>query len=122
GRVLPMLRQQIMRKNGKPNYCLADFLSPEPGADSMGLFAVSAGFGCDEEVRRFQAEHDDYHAIMVRALADRLAEAAAEWVHREVRRGWGLEEKDQFSLDELIKNRYSGIRPAPGYPACPDHV
>jgi len=119
--VFPMLRQQAQRSKGKPNYCLADFLSPEPGSDSMGLFAVSAGFGCDEEAKRYEAEHDDYHAIMLRALADRLAEAAAEWVHREVRVGWGLEERDQYPLADLLKDKYSGIRPAPGYPACPDH-
>ena len=121
GMEFPMLRQQVKRSNGKPNYCLADFLSPEAGSDNMGLFAVSAGFGCDEEAKRFEAEHDDYHAIMVRALADRLAEAAAEWVHREVRVAWGLEKPDEMSLPELLKDKYSGIRPAPGYPACPDH-
>jgi 5-methyltetrahydrofolate--homocysteine methyltransferase len=119
GRVLPMLRQQNKRANGKPNYCLADFLAEQ--GDSMGLFAVSAGFGCDEEAKRYQEEHDDYHAIMLRALADRLAEAAAEWVHREVRLGWGLEAAGQFTTRQLIKDEYSGIRPAPGYPACPDH-
>lgn len=119
--VLPMLRQQNKRANGKPNYCLADFLASQPGGDTLGLFAVSAGFGCDEEAKRFEADHDDYHAIMVRALADRLAEAAAEWVHREVRLQWGLEERGELSLSELLKDRYSGIRPAPGYPACPDH-
>lgn len=122
GRVLPMLRQQIQRQNDNPNYCLADFLSPIEGTDSLGLFAVSAGFGCDEEVQRFEAEHDDYHAILTRALADRLAEAAAEWVHREVRLLWGLEAPAQYSPEELIKGQYQGIRPAPGYPACPDHV
>ena len=117
----PMLRQQVKRSNGKPNYCLADFLCPHAGQDNMGLFAVSAGFGCDEEAKRFEADHDDYHAIMVRALADRLAEAAAEWVHREVRVAWGLEKPEEISLAELLKDKYSGIRPAPGYPACPDH-
>ena len=116
-----MLRQQVKRSNGKPNYCLADFLCPHAGQDNMGLFAVSAGFGCDEEAKRFEADHDDYHAIMVRALADRLAEAAAEWVHREVRVAWGLEKPEEISLAELLKDKYSGIRPAPGYPACPDH-
>lgn len=118
-RVFPMIRQQLQRGQGKPNYCLADFLAPAD--DSLGLFAVSAGFGCDEEVKRFEAEHDDYQAIMVRALADRMAEASAEWVHRKVRVGWGLESPGQWSLQELLKGKYSGIRPAPGYPACPDH-
>ena len=119
--VLPMLRQQVQRSNGKPHLCLADFVSREKGQDSLGLFAVSAGFGCDEEAERYKQDHDDYHAIMIRALADRLAEAAAEWVHREVRMSWGLEERGQFTATELIKEEYSGIRPAPGYPACPDH-
>lgn len=119
--VLPMLRQQDRRSNGKPNFSLADFVAPLKQSDSMGLFAVSAGFGCDEEAKRFEAAHDDYHAIMVRALADRLAEAAAEWVHRQIRLQWGLEKPDDFSLADLLKDRYSGIRPAPGYPACPDH-
>jgi 5-methyltetrahydrofolate--homocysteine methyltransferase len=119
--VFPMLRQQVKRRNGKANYCLADFLSPQADSDSLGLFAVSAGFGCDEEAKRYEAEHDDYHAIMVRALADRLAEAAAEWVHREIRVGWGLEKRDQLPVEDLLKDQYSGIRPAPGYPACPDH-
>lgn len=121
GKVLPMLRQQLQRSNGKPNYCLADFVGPKESNDSMGFFAVSAGFGCDEEAKRYEADHDDYHAIMIRALADRLAEAAAEWVHREVRVGWGLEKRDELELSELLKDKYSGIRPAPGYPACPDH-
>lgn len=119
--VLPMLRQQVQRTNGKPHLCLADFVSSQRGEDSLGLFAVSAGFGCDEEAERYKQDHDDYHAIMIRALADRLAEAAAEWVHREVRMGWGLEDRGRFSPRELIKEEYSGIRPAPGYPACPDH-
>jgi 5-methyltetrahydrofolate--homocysteine methyltransferase len=116
----PMLRQQTERSEGKPSRSLADFLAPDE--DSLGLFAVSAGFGCDESVKAFEADHDDYHAIMLRALADRLAEAGAEWVHRELRIGWGLESRESFSAEELIKEKYSGIRPAPGYPACPDHV
>jgi 5-methyltetrahydrofolate--homocysteine methyltransferase len=116
----PMLRQQAERSEGKPARSLADFLASE--GDSLGLFAVSAGFGCDEAVKAYEADHDDYHAIMVRALADRLAEAGAEWVHRELRIAWGLETRESFSPEELIKEQYSGIRPAPGYPACPDHV
>ena len=122
GSVLPMLRQQVKRSKGKPNYSLSDFLSEDPDSDSLGLFAVSSGFGCDEEAKRFEAEHDDYQAIMVRALADRLAEACAEWVHREVRVGWGLEKHGELPLKALLKDKYSGIRPAPGYPACPDHI
>ena len=118
----PMLRQQVVRSKGKPSHSLADFLSPQADSDVLGVFAVSSGFGCDEEAKRYEDEHDDYKAIMVRALADRLAEAAAEWVHREVRMAWGLEEPDQFTVAELLKDKFSGIRPAPGYPACPDHV
>lgn len=116
----PMLRQQIKTSRDKPSICLADYLKREN--DCLGVFAVSAGFGCDEAVARFKAEHDDYMAIMLRALADRLAEASAEWVHRELRITWGFEKYSQFSNEELIKGRYRGIRPAPGYPACPDHV
>lgn len=116
----PMLRQQTERSQGKPARSLADFLSPE--GDTLGLFAVSAGFGCEEAASAYEADHDDYHAIMVRALADRLAEAAAEWAHRELRIGWGLERRDSFTPEQLIKEEYSGIRPAPGYPACPDHI
>ena len=116
----PMLRQQVERSEGKPARSLVDFLSPVE--DVMGLFAVSAGFGCEEAAKAYEADHDDYHAIMIRALADRLAEAGAEWVHRELRVAWGLEERDTFTPEQLIKEEYSGIRPAPGYPACPDHV
>ncbi len=116
----PMLRQQTERSQGKPSRSLADFLSPD--GDTLGLFAVTAGFGCEEAAKIYEADHDDYHAIMVRALADRLAEAGAEWVHRELRIGWGLETRESFSPEQLIKEEYSGIRPAPGYPACPDHV
>lgn len=116
----PMLRQQVAKAAGKPARSLADFLAPE--GDSLGLFAVSAGFGCDRLVAEAEADHDDYRAIMVRALADRLAEAAAEWVHRELRIAWGLERSGDFSPEQLIKECYHGIRPAPGYPACPDHV
>lgn len=122
GQRWPMLRQQVERSEGKPSRSLVDFLSTTPQGDSLGLFAVSTGFGCDEAVKAYQADHDDYHAIMIRALADRLAEAGAEWVHRELRVAWGLESRDRFSPEELIKEEYSGVRPAPGYPACPDHV
>jgi 5-methyltetrahydrofolate--homocysteine methyltransferase len=120
GQRWPMLRQQTERAEGKPSRSLADYLAPQQ--DTLGLFAVSAGFGCEEAAAAYEAEHDDYHAIMVRALADRLAEAGAEWVHRELRIIWGLEGRDTFSAEELLRETYSGIRPAPGYPACPDHV
>lgn len=122
GRRWPMLRQQTVRSAGKPSRSLVDFVSKEPGEDRLGLFAVSAGFGCDEAAKRYEADHDDYHAIMIRALADRLAEAGAEWVHRELRMSWGLEVPGEFTPEQLINEEYAGIRPAPGYPACPDHV
>ncbi len=117
-----MLRQQAERSEGKPSRSLADFLSPTPNGDTLGLFAVSTGFGCEEAAKAYEADHDDYHAIMVRALADRLAEAGAEWVHRELRISWNLETRESYSPEQLIKEEYVGIRPAPGYPACPDHV
>jgi 5-methyltetrahydrofolate--homocysteine methyltransferase len=90
-------------------------------ADHLGAFAVTAGLGCDELVKRYEAEHDDYRAIIVKALADRLAEASAEWLHREVRRSWYAPD-EELTSEDLIAERYRGIRPAFGYPACPDHL
>ena len=90
--------------------------------DHVGAFAVTAGHGLDALVAEFQAEHDDYNAIMVKVLADRLAEAFAEWLHRKARIAWGYETPDAFDNESLIKEKYRGIRPAPGYPACPDHT
>jgi 5-methyltetrahydrofolate--homocysteine methyltransferase len=121
GVTLPMLRQQADRGE-EPNRCLADFVAPaESGLhDHVGAFAVTAGLGVDDLVKRYEAEHDDYRAITVKALADRLAEAAAEWLHREVRRAWYAPNESLTSL-ELIGEGYRGIRPAFGYPACPDH-
>jgi 5-methyltetrahydrofolate--homocysteine methyltransferase len=121
GVTLPMLRQQADRGD-EPNRCLADFVAPvESGLhDHVGAFAVTAGLGTDDLVKRYEAEHDDYRAIIVKALADRLAEAAAEWLHREVRRSWYVPD-EALTSDELIGERYRGIRPAFGYPACPDH-
>jgi 5-methyltetrahydrofolate--homocysteine methyltransferase len=119
------LRQQSEKPGGKPNYCLADFVAPKDSgvADYMGAFAVTAGIGIDEHVARFEAEHDDYAAIMLKALADRLAEAFAERLHERVRTEyWGYANDESFSNDELIAEQYRGIRPAPGYPACPDHT
>ncbi|HXF62397.1 MAG TPA: methionine synthase, partial [Caldilineaceae bacterium] len=119
------LRQQFDRGEGRPCYALADFVAPtESGvADYVGAFAVTAGIGTDELVARFEAEHDDYSAIMVKALADRLAEALAEYMHEEVRKHyWGYAPDEQLSNEELIREKYRGIRPAPGYPACPDHT
>jgi 5-methyltetrahydrofolate--homocysteine methyltransferase len=123
GVTLPMLRQQAERGADDPNRSLADFVAPmETGlADHVGAFAVTAGLGCDELVKRYEAEHDDYRAIMVKALADRLAEACAEWLHAKVRREWYAPD-EQLSNEDLIAERYRGIRPAFGYPACPDHV
>jgi 5-methyltetrahydrofolate--homocysteine methyltransferase len=100
------------------NLALADFIAPD--ADYVGGFAVTAGIGVKELVARFERDHDDYNAIMTKALADRLAEALAEMLHRDVRRAWYAPDEDLRS-EELIAEQYRGIRPAPGYPACPDH-
>jgi len=119
----PMLRQQRAAAEGKPLLSLADFVAPlESGVlDAVGAFAVTAGIGADALAARFESEHDDYQAIMTKALADRLAEACAEWLHLRVRREWGYARDEALSLEELIGERYRGIRPAFGYPACPDH-
>jgi len=114
----PMLRQQVDHGDDKPYLSLADFVAPE--GDHIGAFAVTAGLGVDELSGRFVAEHDDYRAIMVKALADRLAEAFAEYLHELVRRSW-YEKGPKQPNDELISEKYRGIRPAFGYPACPDH-
>ncbi|HXI13638.1 MAG TPA: methionine synthase [Thermoanaerobaculia bacterium] len=118
------LRQQVPKASGEPNYALADFIaSRESGvADYIGAFAVSTGTGVDELARHFEADHDDYNSIMVKALADRLVEAFAEVLHQQVRGEWGYGKDEQLSIDDLIKERYRGIRPAPGYPASPDHT
>ena len=123
GVTLPMLRQQAERGPDDPNRSLADYVAPvETGLpDHVGAFAVTAGIGCEDLVKRYEAEHDDYRAIMVKALADRLAEACAEWLHARVRREWYAPD-EQLSNEDLIAERYRGIRPAFGYPACPDHV
>ncbi|UTW54474.1 methionine synthase [Kordiimonas sp. SCSIO 12610] len=117
------LRQQIEKREGRTNDCLADFISPVDGkSDWMGGFVVTAGHGIDEHVARFKAAHDDYNEIMVKALADRLAEAFAEHMHERVRKEfWGYAADEALDNEEIIKERYKGIRPAPGYPACPDH-
>ncbi|MCB9935783.1 MAG: methionine synthase [Planctomycetes bacterium] len=123
GRVLHTLRQQIKRGEGKPNLALADFVAPRGTPDWVGGFCVTAGIGVDELVAKYKAEHDDYNAIMVKVLADRLAEAFAERMHERVRREfWGYAPAEQLSNEELIAEKYQGIRPAPGYPACPDHT
>jgi len=120
----PMLRQQWEREGQTSFRSLADYLAPVEStiADYLGAFAVSAGFGAHELVTRFKKEHDDYSAIMAEALADRLAEACAEWLHERVRREWGFGADEKLSKDELIDEQYRGIRPAFGYPSCPDHT
>jgi len=117
---LPFLRQQIAKRDGRANMCLADFIHPQ--ADWLGCFAVQAGEGIDVQLARFKAANDDYNDILLKALADRLAEAFAEYLHERVRREiWGHETGPRQSNEDLIRERYTGIRPAPGYPACPEH-
>jgi 5-methyltetrahydrofolate--homocysteine methyltransferase len=117
GTRLPMLRQQGERKDSRPNLSLADYVAPE--RDHLGAFAVGI-HGADEAAARYEAEHDDYRAIMVKALADRLAEAFAEWLHERARREWYAPD-EQLASEDLVAERFRGIRPAFGYPACPDH-
>jgi 5-methyltetrahydrofolate--homocysteine methyltransferase len=119
------LRQQTKKANGVPNISLADFIAPkETGiVDYLGGFAVTAGIGIERYLDEFHAQHDDFSSILMKALADRLAEATAEWLHFKVRTNyWGYSKNEQFDNDKLIKEKYQGIRPAPGYPACPDHT
>jgi 5-methyltetrahydrofolate--homocysteine methyltransferase len=130
--VFRFLRQQLEKPAGQPEWCLADFIAPRTGgesgssaaskADHVGAFAVTAGLGLKELCDRFRADHDDYSAIMAEALADRLAEAFAECLHQRVRREWGYGRDEHFTTEELIDEAYRGIRPAAGYPACPDHT
>jgi 5-methyltetrahydrofolate--homocysteine methyltransferase len=119
----PMLRQQEIIPDGRPNLSLADFVATRDSGvpDYLGLFAVTAGIGADALVARFEQEHDDYNAIMVKALADRLAEASAEYLHAQARKDWGYGERERLTVDEVIAEKFRGIRPAYGYPACPDH-
>ena len=118
------LRQQLEKPEGDANYALADFIAPKSTgvADYLGGFAVTTGIGIEALCERFEKDHDDYNSIMAKALADRLAEAFAEWLHREVREAWGYGKEEHLSAEDLIRERYRGIRPAPGYPACPDHT
>ncbi len=119
------LRQQDQKPSGKPNRCLSDFIAPkETGIqDTIGLFAVGAGFGIDERIKAFEEANDDYSAIVLKALADRLAEGFAEHMHARVRREfWGYAKDENLTNGQLINEEYRGIRPAPGYPACPDHT
>jgi 5-methyltetrahydrofolate--homocysteine methyltransferase len=125
------LRQQIEKGDGTPNWCLADFVATEhrtsniehpTSNDHIGAFAVTSGHGLDELVKKFKADHDDYNAIMAEALADRLAEAFAEFLHKRVREEWGYSKAEKLTTEDLIGEKYRGIRPAAGYPACPDHT
>ncbi len=118
------LRQQNEKPAGNPNQCLADFVAPKQSGpnDFIGAFAVTAGFGCEERAQAYAAANDDYNAIMIKALADRLAEAFAEYLHWKVRREyWGYAKEEALGHDDMIAENYAGIRPAPGYPACPEH-
>jgi len=124
------LRQQMAKPSDRPNSCISDFVAPRDinnrasaKDDYVGAFAVTAGIGIDEHVQRFEADHDDYNSILLKALADRLAEAFAECMHQRVRKEfWAYAADESFSNDDLIAENYQGIRPAPGYPACPDHT
>jgi 5-methyltetrahydrofolate--homocysteine methyltransferase len=117
------LRQQNKKAQNLPNFCLSDFVSPEKRKDYFGMFAVTAGLGLEKLLVKFKANHDDYSDIMAKALADRLAEAFAEALHEKVRKEiWGYAKDEKLSNEELIDETYKGIRPAPGYPACPDHT
>jgi 5-methyltetrahydrofolate--homocysteine methyltransferase len=118
------LRQQMEKRPGEPNLSLADYIAPEGGPnDFLGGFCVTAGHGVAERADAYEKNHDDYNAIMLKAIADRLAEAMAEHLHQQVRVDlWGYDETESLSREELIRERYRGIRPAPGYPACPDHT
>ena len=118
------LRQQWERKGQDVFHALADFVAPRASgrADYIGAFACTSGHGCDELCRRYEVDHDDYSSILAKAVADRLAEAFAEWLHAKVRREWGYGGEESMSTEDLIAETYRGIRPAPGYPACPDHT
>ncbi len=119
------LRQQMDKPTSRANLCLADFVAPKESGvtDYLGGFAVTAGLNIDEQVKKFEADHDDYNAILLKALADRLAEAFAEHLHERVRREfWGYSADETWTNDDLIREKYRGVRPAPGYPACPDHT
>ena len=122
---LNFLRQQAAFTKGKPNKSLSDYIAPKDSGiqDYIGAFAVTAGIGIEKYVERFEKDHDDYNSILIKALADRLAEAFAELMHKKMRTEiWGYQSSEELSNEELIKEKYAGIRPAPGYPACPEHT
>jgi 5-methyltetrahydrofolate--homocysteine methyltransferase len=118
------LRQQLDKSSGQPDYALSDFIAPKDSGriDYCGGFTVTAGIGVEKRAKAFEAAHDDYSSILLKALADRLAEAFAERMHKEVRDLWGYGKTESLSNEDLIREKYRGIRPAPGYPACPDHT
>src|SRR5438094_1615918 len=118
------LRQQGPKPEGQYNQALADFIAPKSSGvlDYLGAFALTSGIGIESLCNRFQQEHDDYNSIMAQALADRLAEGLAELLHKQARDDWGYGRAEQLTVEDLIRERYRGIRPAPGYPACPDHT
>ena len=118
------LRQQMDKPEDQQNYALSDFIAPADSGrkDYLGAFALTTGLGVDEIARAFEADHDDYNSILTKALADRLAEASAEWLHLQARIAWGFGKDENLSSEDLIKEHYRGIRPAPGYPAQPDHT
>jgi 5-methyltetrahydrofolate--homocysteine methyltransferase len=118
------LRQQMQKPAEQHNHCLADFVAPKESGqpDYLGGFAVTGGIGADELAKQFSDAHDDYNSILVKALADRLAEAFAEYLHAEARKAWGFGREEKLNHEELLRERYRGIRPAAGYPASPDHT
>ena len=123
--LLYCLRQQVDKGTKKPAMCLSDFIAPVNSGkeDWIGAFAVSAGFGTEKIAKKFKSNNDDYSAIMIKILADRLAEAFAEYLHELVRKDyWGYSPDESLDVDQMIREKYQGIRPAPGYPACPDHT
>jgi 5-methyltetrahydrofolate--homocysteine methyltransferase len=120
--IFHQLRQQMQKPAGQFNHCLADYIAPKGRPDHIGAFAVTTGHQADELARQFEEDHDDYNAIMTKALADRLAEAFAEYLHERVRREWGFGLSEHLTKEDLIQEKYRGIRPAAGYPACPDHT
>ena len=125
GHIFRTLRQQLQRREGVPDYALADFIAPKNSGkqDYVGCFCVSTGFGTDELAEQYRKDLDDYNSILIKALSDRLAEAFAEYLHKEVRtKHWGYAANEDLSNEDLIKETYKGVRPAPGYPACPDHL
>jgi 5-methyltetrahydrofolate--homocysteine methyltransferase len=122
--IIHTLRQQTEKPQGQPNLALADYVAPRDSgrADHIGAFAVTTGIGLEELCRQFDKDHDDYNSIMSKALADRLAEAFAEYLHKQVRDAWGYGKDETLTPEDLIREKFRGIRPAPGYPACPDHT